>query len=355
MGDNQPPKMTFRRRLREYGLRMFQPWQVYLMAPMVDQEGQLVAYQGFAYTVHGIVAVFSEVIVRIVLSFAYVLILAGVNAAVLSFTLAALCKGLVAGGMIMALGRVSAYSRFGNVWASFYPSSKRMYSPDGIQPPVDLLHAVGYTVFQYAGSLVGLALALWMTNFSTINLGQPSTTADTFGVQGAHAITTNQIFLIELAGSALITFTWLMVVVHQRGVKHHIYAGLAVGIVTSAISAPTISATGANFDFLHYAALRTILAKAKVVNDSHTFVYLFAPIAGLALAWVGYFIIALLTFAIDYSKPGVPGYTPDFDPVTASAQLPAKNHLPGNLVLSTNKGSRRPVWSPVAGVVSHVP
>lgn len=324
---------SYRRRLRIYGMRLFQkPWSVYFLAPVVDQEGHRVPYQSFAYAVHGIVTAFSEVIIRIVLSFVYVLLLAGLNANLLSFNQVALAKGLVHGGMIMILGRVSAYSRFGNIWASWVPSSKRMYSPDSFQTPVDLLHAIGYTLFQYAGSLVGLALALWMTNFSTLNQGQPSTTADTFGMLGSHAVTVNQIFLIELAGSALITFAWLMTVVHQRGVKHHIYAGLAIGFVTYGVSAATVSATGANFDFLHYAALRTILAGANVVNDSHTFVYLFAPIAGLALAWVGYFVIAVLTFVIDYSKLGVPGYTSDFDPVNASAQLPATSHLPGNLL-----------------------
>jgi glycerol uptake facilitator-like aquaporin len=325
--------VVYGRRAREYGMRLFQrPWTNYLLAPMVDHEGNRVPYQSFAYIVHGIVAVFSEVLIRTVLSFIYVLILADLNAGVINFTQAALCKGLALGGAIMILGRVSAYSRFGNVWASYVPSSKRMWSPDGFEPPLDLLHCIGYSVFQYVGSILGLSLALWMSNFSTINLGQPSVTADTFGLFGAHVVSVNQIFLIELAGSALITFTWLMLVVHQRGAKNQIHAGIAMGFITFAISAPTISATGANFDFLHYAALQTILANAKVVNTNHTFVYLFAPVAGLALAWVGYFIIASLTFSIDYGKPGIPGYTADFDPINATAHLPSINNLPGNLV-----------------------
>lgn len=325
--------VVYGRRAREYGMRMFQrPWTNYILAPMVDHEGNQVPYQSFAYIVHGIVAVFSEVLIRTVLSFIYVLILAGLNAGNITFLNAALGKGLAVGGMIMVLGRVSAYSRFGNVWASYVPSSKRMWSPDGFEPPLDLLHCFGYTVFQYVGSILGLSLALWMSNFSTINLGQPSVTADTFGLFGAHVVSVNQIFLIELAGSALITFAWLMLVVHQRGAKNQIHAGIAMGFITFAISAPTISATGANFDFLHYAALQTILANAKVVNTNHVFVYLFAPVAGLALAWVGYFVIASLTFSIDYGKPGIPGYTADFDPINASAHLPSINNLPGNLV-----------------------
>ena len=331
---------TYGRRAREYGMRLFQrPWLSYVMAPMVDHEGNQVPYQSFAYIVHAIVAVFSEVLIRTVLSFVYVLVLADLNGGVINFTLAALNKGLVLGGMIMVMGRVSAYSRFGNVWASWIPGSKRMWSPDGIQPPLDLLHCLGYTVFHYVGSLLGVSLALWMSNFSTLNLGLPSTTADTFGLFGTHQVTVNQIFLIELAGSALITLAWLMTVVHQRGVKHHVYAGLAAAFVTFAISAPTISATGANFDFLHYAAMRTILANTKEVNHHHTFVYLFAPVVGCALAWVGYFVVASLTFSIDYSKPGIPGYRADFDPVNANAHLPAKDHLPGNLLASHARAS----------------
>lgn len=64
-----------------------------------------------------------------------------------------------------------------------------------------------------------MALALWVSNSFTINLGQPSTTADTFGLFGSYSVTTSDLWLIEMYGSALVTFTWLMVVVHRQGTR----------------------------------------------------------------------------------------------------------------------------------------
>lgn len=323
------------RRARDVSMTMIQrPLWSYILTPIVNDDGVAVAYSAFAYIVQCILAVFSEVLVRIVITFVAVLALSGVNGGTINFTLAALAKGLVVGAMIMMMGRISAYSRFGNVWASWFPSSRRMFSTDSVQPYADLIHCIAYSIFQYGGSLVGCALVLWVSNFNNLNQGLPSTTADTFGLLGNYPITTSDIWLIEICGSALITFAWLMAVVHQRGVKHHVYAGLVVGFVTFVVSAVTISATGANFDFLHYAAMRTILANANVVNNSHTAAYLVAPIIGACIAWVGYLIVAWLSFAIDYSKPGIPGYMPSYDPLlSASAHLTTTTIKPNNVTV----------------------
>lgn len=304
------------------------------MTSIVDGDGRPVIYPAFSYVVQGILAAFSEVLVRIILSFVFIFALVGVNGGAINFTLAALAKGFAAGAVIMIMGRVSAYSRFENIWASWFPSSKRMFSTDSVQPYADAIHVVICSIFMYGGSLIACALALWVSNFGTLNTGLPSVTADTFGLFGAYTVTTSDIWLVEIIGSAVITFVWLMAVVHQRGVKHHIYAGIAVGFTTFAVSAVTISATGANFDFLHYAAMRTILANANVVNDSHTAAYLVGPLIGGAIAWVGYLIVAWLSFAIDYSKPGIPGHLPDYDPMHATASHASINrNLPGNVTL----------------------
>lgn len=61
----------------------------------------------------------------------------------------------------MLLGRISAYSRLENVLASWWPSSRRMFSTETIQPYADAIHVITYAVFQYAGSLIGTESALW--------------------------------------------------------------------------------------------------------------------------------------------------------------------------------------------------
>lgn len=308
------------------GVRLVQqPWWVYLLAPIVDDNTNQVESQPFAYGVQTILTCFSEALIRVILSFAYVMALANLNGAVINATLAALIKSFALGGMICLMGRVSAYSRLENVFASWFPSSRRMLSADSVQPYADLVHVIAYSVLQYGGSLLGLALALWVSNMATINLGQPSVTADAPGMFGAYTVTASDLWLIEMYGSALLTFAWLMLVVHQRGVKHHIYVGLGMFMISGLINGATIAASGANFDFLHYAALRTVLANANVVNDSHTWAYLVAPLIGAVIAWVGYLIVAWLSFAISYSKPGLPGFHADHDPMLASQQATLNN------------------------------
>lgn len=309
-------------------MNMVREWRYYFYTPVVDQYGNESPYAS-AYVIQGIVAAFSETLIRVVLSFAYVMALVGVNAGTINFTLGAIIKATALGGMIMMMGRISAYSRLENLIASWIPSSKRMFSVDSIQPYADAIHVAGIAIMQYAGSLVGVALALWVTNFSTVNVGQPSTTTNTFGVFGPHAVSSSQVWLVEIYGSAVLTFVWLMVVVFQRGIKHHIYAGLAVGFASLFITGTTISATGANFDILHYLALRTILAGANVVNTNFTAQYIVAPLIGMVIAWVGYLIVAFLSFVIDYGHPGVPGFKGDYDPLLSSSHMPVMNHPMG--------------------------
>lgn len=81
------------RRTREWRDRMVQEWQTYFLTPMVSKEGYSAQYQPYAYTIHLILAAFSEALIRVILSFVYVFALAGVNAGVINFTLAALAKG----------------------------------------------------------------------------------------------------------------------------------------------------------------------------------------------------------------------------------------------------------------------
>jgi glycerol uptake facilitator-like aquaporin len=168
----------------------------------------------------------------------------------------------------------------------------------------DLIHVVCYAIFQYGGSLLGLAIAMWVSNSFTMNLGQPSTTADTFGLFGTYTVTTSDLWLVEIFGSTILTFAWLMLVVHRHGAKHHIYVGLAMGFVFSAVAMVTLPASGANFDFIHYAALRTVLANKNTVNTSHTAAYFVGPLIGMIIGWVGYIIVAALAFAGGYTQPG---------------------------------------------------
>lgn len=331
----------YARRAKEYGMNMIQEWKHYFLTPIIDQYGKAVQGQWYAYIIHGIVSVFSETLIRVVLSFAYTMALVGVNAGTINFTLAAIIKATALGGMIMMMGRISAYCRMENVLASWIPSSKRMFSVDAIQPYVDFFHGVGYVIFQYLGSLVGVALALWVTNFSTINVGLPSTTADTFGVFGPFGVSASDLWLIEIYGSAVLTFVWLMVVVFQRGVKHHIYAGLAVGMASLFMTGATISASGANFDFIHYAALRTILANTNVINTNYTAQYLAGSLIGMVVAWVGYVIVAWLSYSIDYGRPGIADYKGDYDPLLANSILPVMNHPKDVVVQIKNRPAPR--------------
>jgi len=322
----------YARRMGESGMTLIQPFRRYWSAQMIDDEGNPVAYEGFAYTVHLILAVFTEIIVRMILSFVYVLALANVNATTNNFTLATFGKGAALGAVIMMFGRVSVYGRMENLWASWFPSSRRMFSVDSVIPYADFIHCCVLTIFQYGGSLCGVALALWTTNFSTINTGQPSTTADTFGLLGAHNVTVSQIWLLEMTGSIVITLAWLFGVVFQRGVKHHVYAGWVVVLPNLIITAVIIPATGANFDFIHYAALRTVLAGSQTINTHHTVAYLIAPLIGACIAWIAYCIISWLAFAIDYTKPGIHHYVPAYDPMlSATSHFEVDAISPGNV------------------------
>jgi hypothetical protein len=96
---------------------------MYFLTPMIARDGSSAQYPLYAYTLHLIMACFSEAAIRVVLSFVFVMALAGVNGGVINFTAAALAKGLILGAAIMVLGRISSYSRLENVIASWWPSS----------------------------------------------------------------------------------------------------------------------------------------------------------------------------------------------------------------------------------------
>lgn len=292
-------------RAKHWKNTMTQRWMNYVVAVMVDRNGDGSQYPVYSYTLHLVMSNFSEFLIRIMLSFVFVLALAGVNAGVINFTMAAIAKGFVLGAGIMILGNVSSYSRFENVFASWWPSSPAMFGKYSLQPYADLVHVITYAISQYLGSIVGLALAMWVSNAATVGLGNPAVVASTFGLLGTHVVNVNDIWLLEIIGSAILTFAWLMLVVHRQSAEDNVHVGLSIGFIFAAICAVILPATGANFDFIHYAALRTIMANKGADVSRHGFAYIFAPLIGAAVAWVGYIIMASLGFAGNYERPGM--------------------------------------------------
>ena len=314
---------SYGKMLRNSGIRFFQspPWR-YLVTPIIDQYGNALPKPPYAYGVQLGLSYFTEVLIRIALSFGFTIALAQFNAAVFNATETVFMKAAIFSMGLAVMGRISAYTHWENMLVSVVPSSKRMFSVDSIQPYADVIHVVTTLFLHYGGSLAGNGLALWVSNAATLNLGNPATTADAPGVIGNHSITSSDVWIIEIMGSAGITLTWLMVVVFQRGVKDHIHASIAMFIAAMFCVGFALPATGANFDFIHYLALRTVTAGTNGVNDNHRAAYIVGPIIGAIIAWVLYLVIAWLSFAINYGKPGIAGYTGDYDPLLASKRLP---------------------------------
>lgn len=286
--------------------RMTQRWQTYLVAGMVHRDGSAAEKPSYAYMVHLVAMAFSETLCRAAISFVFTLVMASYNAGVINATLAVLAKAAVMGGCFMILGNVSSYSRLENLIAAWFPSSKRMFSTRSIQPYADLIHVVVAAIFMYAGSLLGAGLALSVSNKATANLGLPATTANVLGLFGNFDVDTSQIWLTEIYGSVVMTFAFLMTVVYRNGVQHNVYAGLAMFVAYILAAGPTIAATGANFDFVHYSAVLTVIAGSGTVNHRHLGAYLVGPLVGMAIAWIGYLVVTLLCFAGGYTRPGIP-------------------------------------------------
>lgn len=288
------------------GERMTQRWQTYLVAPMINPDGSRADKPSYAYTMHLILMAFSEVLCRVAISFVFTLAMASFNAGVITSTLAVLAKAAVMSGCFMILGNVSSYSRLENIIAAWFPSSRRMFSSSSIQPYADLIHVIVTAVFMYAGSLLGAGLALSVSNKATANLGLPATTNSVLGLFGNFDVDTSQIWLTEIYGSALVTFAFLMAVVYRNGARHNVYGGLVIFMAYVMAAGPTIAATGANFDFIHYSAVLTVIANSGTVNHDHLGAYLVGPLVGMVLAWLGYLLVVLLCFAGGYTRPGIP-------------------------------------------------
>lgn len=288
------------------GERFTQRWQTYLVAPMVNPDGTPAEKPSYAYMIHLVAMAFSEVLCRVAISFVFTLAMASFNAGVINATLAVLAKSAVMAGCFMIMGNVSSYSRLENIIAAWFPSSRRMFSSSSIQPYADLVHVVVMTVFMYAGSLLGSGLALSVSDKATANLGLPATTASVTGVFGNFAVDTTQIWLTEIYGSTLVTFAFLMATVFRNGARHNVYAGLVMFMAYLLAAGSTITATGANFDFLYYSGVLTVIANSGSVNHDHVAAYLVGPLIGMVIAWLGYIIVTLLCFAGGYTRPGIP-------------------------------------------------
>jgi hypothetical protein len=293
-------------RSRPVGQRMTQQWQRYLVTPMINPDGTRAEKSAYPYMVHLVLVAFSEALCRVAISFVFTLAMASFNAAVIPATLAVLAKAAVLGGCFMIMGSVSSYSRLENIIAAWFPSSNRMFSPKTIQPYADLIHIIVVAIFMYGGSLLGAGLALSVSNKATANLGLPATTANVLGLFGNFDVDTTQIWLTEIYGSAVITFAFLMACVYRRGVKHNVYAGIVMFVAYLFVGGTTIAATGANFDFVHYAAVLTVIARSGTVNHRHLGAYLVGTLVGMVLAWIGFLIVSLLSFALGYTRPGNP-------------------------------------------------
>lgn len=293
-------------RSKARGEHMMQRWQSYFVASMINPDGSPAEKARYAYTVHLALMACSECICRAIISFVFVLAMASYNAGVIPATLAVLAKASAFGGCFMIMGNVSSYARLENLIAAWFPSSARMFSNRSAQPYADAIHVIVAAIFMYGGSLLGTALALSVSNKATANLGLPATTANVLGLFGNFNLDTSQIWLTEIYGSTLLTFAFLMAYVYRNGVRHNVYGGLVMVVVFVLAAGASIAATGANFDFIHYAAVMTVIAGSGSVNRSHLAAYLVAPLAGMAIAWVVYVVVSGLSFLGGYTRPGAP-------------------------------------------------
>ena len=280
-------------------------WRIYFLTPMVTPRGdRRVSAPMYATTMHTGLVMISEFLLRVFLSFAYVGALSSFNSGGVNAALAVFIKAAALGGVVAIFGPMSSYARFEHLVASWWPSSKRMFGPRSIQPYLDVGRVIAATIAQFVGSLVGIALYVWFADLNSANQGNPGITSDALGTLGSYDVDVHDIWLIEIFGSAIITLAWLLAVVYPRGVKHNVYLGIVMFLAVVLAAGPAITASGANFDVIHYSALRTITGKTGF--DRHTAAYILAPLLGAALAWIGYLTVSFFAYSSGYSRPGIP-------------------------------------------------
>ena len=285
----------------------------YVTAPMVydyytdaEHRGTVPKNPRIAWTMHLIKAILSEGFIRLFLSWVYVLVMPNVLLGTLSFMAGAAVKAGVFAAMIAALGYHTAFGRTGHLLTSWFPSSNRAFAPyRHAVPYADLWHTVFLFLAHYAFSLAGVAIGLWMTNFQTINSALPNTIFSTGGVVGAYAVTESDVWIAETVGSAFITFVWLLVTVDFHGLRTRAEVALIMFFAIFGVSVVLFPLTGANFDPLHFLAMKTILLGGNVNNGRAATAYIVAPFIGDAIAWVGWLLIALLDWQTLGTNPGI--------------------------------------------------
>lgn len=305
MGGESGEQMHFYgRRGDAWGNSWVGNWRIYFLTPMVTPRGdRRVSAPMYAATMHTGLVMLSEFLLRVFLSFAYVGALSSFNSGGVNAVLAVLIKAAALGGVMAIFGPMSSYARFENLLASWWPSSKRMFGPRSIQPYLDAGRVIAATIAQFLGSLVGIALYVWFADLNSTNQGNPGITSDALGTLGSYDVDVHDIWLIEIFGSAIVTLAWLLAVVYPRGVKHNVYLGIVMFLAVVLAAGPAITASGANFDVIHYSALRTITGKTGF--DRHTAAYIVAPLIGAVFAWLGFLTLSFFAYSSGYSRPGI--------------------------------------------------
>jgi len=298
---------------------LVQNFWTYLQAPMVydywtpqELRGRKVPSPRVAWAIHLLKAVISEGFFRMTLSAVYALIGANVLVGNVSFLMGAVVKAGVFAALLAALGYHGAFGRAENLLVSWFPSSDRAFSPyKHVVPYADLWHTLVLLITQYVFSLVGVSLALWVTNFVTINASLPNTLFEAFGVVGAYSATTSDVWLAEFGGSAFITFLWLMTVVDFHGLRNRTEVAIVMFFGIAGISGVLYPITGANFDSIHFLAMKTILLGGgnEFNNGRASGAYIVAPILGAALALIGWLILSLLEWQTLGANPGIANST----------------------------------------------
>ena len=286
----------------------------YIKAPMVYEyytdaksRGRKSDKPSAAWRIHLLKAIISEGIIRIVLSLVYTLIMAQVHAGTVSFLMGALVKAGIFVSMFASLGYHTAFGRAENLWTAWFPSSTRAMAPNHHTIPyADLLHTIALTISQYVFSLVGVALALWLTDFKTVNTGLPNSIFAAGGVIGAHTINLGSLWLAEILGSAVITFIFLLTTVDFHGMSNRGESGITQFFGIAAVVGVLMPASGANFDSLHFLAMKTVLSASKHNQGHGNAAYIVGPWIGAAIAWILWNLIVLLDWHIIGVNPGVP-------------------------------------------------
>ena len=298
------------------GINFSQNFWTYFWTPMVYDATAQKDLRGLkvkpnpvrAWMIHALKAVISEGFFRMTLSALYCLVMANVVTGQLSIMAGAIAKAAIFAGLFAVFGYDTAFGRFENLLVSWWPSSTRAFAPyRHVIPYADFGHSLLLALSQFAFSVAGVGFALWVGNHTVLHAGLPSSFVESIGVVGTHNIHTSDIWLVEFAGSAVLTFVWLKLVVDIHGMRNRAGIAMMLFFTSLAVNITLIPISGASLDVMHYLATQLFLALGRGGggNTSHIAAYIVAPVVGALAAWVGWMILAVLDWRIAGTNPGL--------------------------------------------------